>query len=494
MGGAGTWGPAIVLAPSLVAAVLIPLLARRPQLREATSLLAALLQAVLALALVRMALQGPSPESRLGELAPGLPLLLRADALGSVFAALSGTLWVLTTVYSIGYLRGLSEHAQTRYFCCFALCLFAAAGVAFAGNLLTFFVFYEVLTIATYPLVIHKETPEAVRAGRLYLGYTLTAGVGLLLAVAWTASLAGTLEFRPGGILPAGLGPETLWPLLALFVLGVGVKAAIMPLHSWLPVAMIAPTPVSALLHAVAVVKAGVFGMLRVVGYVAGPELLAEAGLDRALAWLAAGTILGASLLALAQDNLKRLLAFSTVSQLSYVVLGAALGTSAGLAGGIQHIVNHGVTKITLFFVAGAIYVATGRERVSELQGLGRRMPVTMTVFAVAALGIAGIPPASGFLSKWYLIGGALEAGAWPFVVVLLLSSLLNLGYFVPIVISAFFRPSREPEGVREAPATLVLPLVVTGALSVWLGLSPDAPVAFWSLASRAAGEILGAR
>ena len=296
--------PALALLPALLAAALIPLSARRPALRETWSLLASVAQAALVFALLPGAARGVVRETTLVELAPGLPLLLRADALGTVFAALSSGLWILTTIYSIGYVRGLREHAQTRYFCAFALCLFAALGVAFAGNLLTFFVFYELLTISTYPLVIHKETPAAVRAGRMYLAYTLSAGVALLVAVAWTAWLAGSVEFKPGGILDPALPPGTLWTLLALFILGVGVKAALMPLHSWLPVAMIAPTPVSALLHAVAVVKAGVFGVVRMTGYVMGPDLLAELGAGRALAWLAAATIIGASLLALAQDNL----------------------------------------------------------------------------------------------------------------------------------------------------------------------------------------------
>jgi len=483
------WGPGLALVPSLAAAALIPLSARAPALREAWSLLASVAQAAVVLSMVPGAAAGVVLETTLVELAPGVPLVLRADALGCVFAALASGLWVLTTVYSIGYVRGLHEHAQTRYFFCFALCLFAAVGVAFAGNLLTFFLFYEILTLATYPLVAHKETPAAVQAGRMYLAYTLSAGVALLAATAWLQILVGTVEFRPGGILGEAVPPATLWPLLGLFVLGVGVKAALMPLHSWLPVAMIAPTPVSALLHAVAVVKAGVFGVVRVLGYVVGPELLGGLGAWSAVAWLAAATILAGSLLALAQDNLKRLLAFSTVSQLSYVVLGVALGTPSGVVGGIQHIVNHGVTKITLFFCAGAIYVATGKERVSQLAGIGRRMPVTMGVFAVAALGLAGLPPASGFLSKWYLIRGALEAGQWPFVLVWLASSLLNLAYFLPIIISAFFRRSGEAEGVTEAPATLLVPLVVTGAASVLLGVAPGA---FLSLASRAAHDILG--
>lgn len=486
------WGPGLALLPSLAAAALIPLSSRAPALREAWSLLASGLQAAVVFSMVPGAAAGVVRQTTLVELAPGIPLILRADALGTVFAALSSGLWVLTTVYSIGYVRRLNEHAQTRYFFCFALCLFAAVGVAFAGNLLTFFLFYEILTLSTYPLVVHKETTAAVRAGRMYLIYTLTAGAALLAAVAWTQVVVGTGEFRPGGILGPGLSPGTLWALLGLLILGVGVKAALMPLHAWLPVAMIAPTPVSALLHAVAVVKAGVFGVVRVVGYVVGPELLHAAGAWGVVAWLAAGTIIAGSLMALAQDNLKRLLAFSTVSQLSYVVLGVALGTPSGVLGGIQHIVNHGVTKITLFFCAGAIAVVSGRESVSQLAGIGRRMPVTMGVFTVAALGLAGLPPAGGFLSKWYLIKGALEAGQWPFVLVWLTSSLLNLAYFVPIIVSAFFRSGPEADRVVEAPLTLLVPLVVTGAFSLLLGMAPDIPVAFFSLSSRAAHEILG--
>ncbi|MFQ5898352.1 MAG: proton-conducting transporter membrane subunit [Candidatus Methylomirabilia bacterium] len=486
------WRPGLALLPSLGATVLILLSARAPALREAWSLLASVVQAALVISMVPLAAGGVVLQTTLMEISPGISLVLRADAFGAVFATLASGLWVLTTIYSIGYVRSLKEHAQTRYFFCFALCLFATVGVAFAGNLLTFFLFYEILTISTYPLVIHKETIAAVRAGRMYLAYTLTGGVALLAAVAWTQALAGTVEFRPGGILGASLPAETLWPLLGLFILGVGVKAALMPLHSWLPVAMIAPTPVSALLHAVAVVKAGVFGVVRVVGYVIGPDLLRDQGAWSALAWLAAGTILAASLLALAQDNLKRLLAFSTVSQLSYIVLGASLGSSSSVIGGIQHMVNHGVMKITLFFCAGAIYVASGRESVSQLAGIGRRMPVTMGAFTVAALAMSGVPLGAGFVSKWYLIRGALEADQWPFVLVLLTSSLLNLAYFAPIIISAFWGTSTDAGGVAEAPLTLLVPLALTGALSLLLGVAPNAPVAFLSLASEAARGILG--
>ncbi|MGH7349756.1 MAG: proton-conducting transporter membrane subunit, partial [Candidatus Rokuibacteriota bacterium] len=311
-------------------------------------------------------------------------------------------------------------------------------------------------------------------------------------AVTWVA--AGTLELRPGGMFSADTPAGTVWLVFALLGLGVGVKAAVIPLHAWLPLAMIAPTPVSALLHAVAVVKAGVFGTLRVVGYVLGPDALAASGAWLLLAWVAAATIVLASLAALLQDNLKRLLAFSTVSQLSYIVLGAALATTGSLTGAVQHMVNHGTLKITLFFCAGAIYVATGRERVSELAGLGRRLPVTLGVFAVAALGRAGVPPAAGFLSKWYLIGGAIEAGFWPAAIVYLSSSLLNLAYFVPIVVAAFFRPLRGGDDIEEPSLMMLVPLMITAAAGVLLGVAPDFPVAFLSLAASAAGDILGGR
>ncbi len=486
--------PAAAVLPALAAATLILFSGRRPNLREAWSLGAAVLQSWAVIAMIPAALAGGALELRLVELSPGVSLALRADALGLVFAALSSILWLLTTLYSIGYVRALDEHAQTRYFFCFAVCVGAAVGVALSANLLTFFLFYELLTVATYPLVVHKETPEAIRAGRVYLGYTLGAGTALLAGVAVTYVAAGTLEFRPGGLFSGDTAAGTIWLVFALLGLGVGVKAAVIPLHAWLPLAMIAPTPVSALLHAVAVVKAGVFGTLRVVGYVLGPDALAASGAWLVLAWIAAATIVLASLAALLQDNLKRLLAFSTVSQLSYIVLGAALATTGSLTGAVQHMVNHGTLKITLFFCAGAIYVATGRERVSELAGLGRRLPVTMGVFAVAALGLAGVPPAAGFLSKWYLIGGAVEAGFWPAVVVYLSSSLLNLAYFVPIVIAAFFRPLRGGDDLEEPSLMMLVPLVLTATAGVLLGLAPDVPVAFLSLAATAAGDMLGGR
>jgi multicomponent Na+:H+ antiporter subunit D len=480
--------PGLALLPAGLAVGLIPLLRARPVLRDAVSVVAALGQTTIVLLLLPQALAGAAPVWQWLPLAPAVPLELRADPFGTLFALVASTLWVLTTIYSIGYMRAQQERHQTRYFACFALCLFATVGIAFAGNLLTFFVFFELLTVAAYPLVIHSGTAEARAAGRMYLAYTLTGGAALLGAVAWTQALAGRLDFAPGGILPAAAAPAALWGLLALFVVGCGVKAALVPLHAWLPVAMIAPTPVSALLHAVAVVKAGVFGLVRVTGFVFGPELLTDLGGAGALAALAVVTIVGGSLAALAQDNLKRLLAFSTVSQLSYIVLGAALGTPEAVTGGVLHIAAHAVLKITLFFCAGSLYVAAHVERVSDMRGVGRRMPLTMGAFTVAAVLLAGLPPGAAFASKWRLLSGAADSEAWVAVAALLASTLLNLAYFMPIVVRAF---TGEPAtAIVEAPATMLVPLLVTAAAGLALGLAPDHVLSILSLAGRTAASV----
>jgi multicomponent Na+:H+ antiporter subunit D len=487
----GSLLPGLALLPSALAVPLIVLSRRRPALREAWSVLAALGQTAVVAAMIPPALDGaPLVWSPLA-IADGVPLVLRADPLGVLFATVASGLWVLTTVYSIGYTRALRERAQTRYFASFALCLFATVGLALAGNLVTFFGFFEVLTVATYPLVIHHETEAANRAGRVYLLYTLTAGAALLGAVAWTHALAGRTDFEPGGILAgAGATPAALWGLFLLCVVGCGVKAAIVPLHTWLPIAMIAPTPVSALLHAVAVVKAGVFGLARVTGFVFGPTLLRDLGAADLLAALALATILLGSLGALAQDNLKRLLAFSTVSQLSYIVLGVALGGADAVSGGVLHIASHGLLKITLFFCVGAVYVTAHAERVSELDGIGWRMPLTMTAFAVAAFLLAGLPPGLAFVSKWRLLGGAAEQRAWLAVATLSASAVLNIAYFAPVVLRAFRGPRGAP--VREAPFPLVAPTLATAGAGLLLGLAPDAGARLWSLARAVAASVGG--
>jgi multicomponent Na+:H+ antiporter subunit D len=481
---------AAVLAP-LVAAALVLASGRRPNLRDLWSPLAAVAGLGLLASMLPEVRSGTLPASAPLEIAPGFALRLRADPLGLLFAMLACGLWVVTAVYNVGYMRGAGEKRQTGYFAAFAVCVSSAVGVALAANLVTFLLFYEVLTVATWPLVAHKRTGEAVSAGRQYLAYTLGAGQLLLVAVVATAWIAPGAEFRPGGFLAGRADAGGLLLLFGLFVAGCGVKAAIMPLHGWLPAAMVAPTPVSALLHAVAVVKAGTFGILRVVGYVFGVDLLRELGADRVLAAAAVATILLASLRALGESELKRRLAYSTVSQLSYIVLGAAVGSAAALAGAMFHVAAHGVMKITLFFCAGSLYVRTHRTRVGELDGIGRRMPVTMGAFAVGVLGLAGIPAFAGFVGKWDLGVGSIEAGQGAFVAVLVLSGLLNVAYFFPIVYAAFFGGEGRVRFDEGSPA-LWVPLALTAVATIVLGLAPSAGLGFHDLAWQAARSVVG--
>ena len=479
---------------SLAASLLILLTGdRRPNLRETWTLLASLIKFCLVFSLLDPILAGKTVESTLWTIVPGLHLRLRVDALGLYFGLLASGLWILTSIYSIGYMRSLREHAQTRYFFCFAVALSATLGIAFAANLLTLFIFYELLSVSTWPLVAHKETPEALAAGRKYLVYTLTSGALIFFSAVLIFFQTGTLDFAAGGFL-SGRAPAAMFPLLfALLLLGFGVKAAIMPIHEWLPSAMIAPTPVSALLHAVAVVKAGVFGCLRVILYIFGPETLDGLGVWAFFVFLTTFTILAAGLIALGQDNLKRRLAFSTINSLSIIILGALLLSRSGITGGILHLANHGFLKITLFFCAGAIYVKTHKELVSQMNGIGRQMPLTMGAFTVGAIGMAGVPPLNGFISKWYLCLGALEASEIFFLVVFLVSALLDVAFLFPVVYNAFFKPARNPPlHFDDAPLPMVIPLATTAAMSVILGLYPDAFLRLFSIASTAAQTILG--
>ncbi|MDH3561419.1 MAG: proton-conducting transporter membrane subunit, partial [Gammaproteobacteria bacterium] len=391
----------LALTVPLVAVPLVVAARRRPNLRESVTLIAATLLFGLVVSLAPQVMDGARPAVILAEPFPGLPLALALEPLGLLFALIASFLWLITSVYSIGYMRGHKEQHQTRFYAYFAIALAAVMGVAFAGNMLTLFVFYEVLTLSTYPLVTHAGTDQARRAGRVYLGLLLgTSIVFLLLAIAWTWLLAGTTDFTPGGILSGTAPAATLGLLLTLYVFGVG-KAALMPFHRWLPAAMVAPTPVSALLHAVAVVKAGVFTILKVSVYLFGSGLMITLVASQWLQYVAAATILLASLVAMRQDNLKARLAYSTISQLGYVVLGALLANAAGIVGSAMHIATHAFGKITLFFCAGVILVATHKTEISQMRGLGRRMPITMMAFLIASLSIIGLPPAGGTWSKW---------------------------------------------------------------------------------------------
>jgi len=487
--------PLLAILVSGVAALLILFTGeKRRNLREFWTLLAAVTKFSIVISMIPTVLSGKVLECTVISLFPGVAFQFRVDTFGLFFATLASALWIATSFYAIGYMRGLQAQAQTRFFFCFAWALHSAVGIAFASNLITLFIFYEILTVSTFPLVAHKETPEAIRAGRKYLTYLLTSAMVGMLSIGLTYTMTGSLDFVPGGFLKGHGSDGLLQFLFVTFILSFGAKAALMPIHEWLPTAMVAPTPVSALLHAVAVVKAGVFCVLRIVLYVFGPTLLTDLNLWLALAYFASFTIVVSGMLALAQDNLKRRLAFSTVNNLAIVILGAALLSQSGITGGIFHIAAHGFMKITLFFVAGAIYVKTHKENVSELNGIGKMMPVTMASFAIAAMGIAGIPPVAGFISKWYLCLGSLEAHQILFLFVLLTSALLDIGYFFPIIYNSFFKESKEhmEPGVSEAPMFMVVPIAVCAGGSLLLGIAPNAFVHFFALASLAAKSILG--
>ena len=455
----------------LLGAVGVMLTGKRPNLRDSVTLLAALATAWLVYQLIPFAQQSSPPRVNAFFVLPGVRIAFALEPLGMLYACVASGLWVLTSVYAIGYMRSHHEQNQTRFFTCFALSIFAALGIAFAANLFTLFLFYEALTLCTYPLVTHHGTHEAQRAGRVYLGLLLTTSiVGLLFAVLWTWHLTGTLEFRAGGILSGHVQPEVAGVLLALYAFGTG-KAALMPFHRWLPNAMVAPTPVSALLHAVAVVKAGVFTILKVVVYVFGLDFLRGAEIGTWLCYVASFTLLVASAIAITQDNLKARLAYSTISHLAYIVLGAAIAAPASVLGGGLHIAMHAVAKITLFFCAGAIYVTAHKTKVSELNGLGRQMPFTMTAFFLASLSLIGLPPFGGVWSKWYLALGAGQANQHLFIFVLMASSLLSIAYLMPVVARAFFFAASSPTSghhtpvaarFKEAPLLCLVPLCLT--------------------------------
>jgi multicomponent Na+:H+ antiporter subunit D len=451
-----SWLPLLAVALPMVTAAVIVAARHRPTLRDGSLVAGAVVTFAVLAALLPPVLAGQVPTTTLVEVMPGVALALRADGMGMVFAALAGFLWVLASPYAVGYLRGEGAKNRTRFNAFYALCLSTAFGVAFAADLFTFFVFYELLTIATYPLVTHKGDAVAVAAGRRYLAYLISGGAAVLVAFAIVYAQTGEASFVPGGFVGDGMSTGLALVTFGLFAIGFGTKAGVMPLHAWLPAAMVAPTPVSALLHAVAVVKAGVFAFGRLVGFVFGPETLTAIGGATILAGFAAATIVIASVIALRQDHLKRRLAYSTIAHLAYIVLGFAVLSEAGFTGSLLHIVNHGALKITLFFAAGALHVHLHLDRVSELDGVGRRMPLTMGAFALASLGLAGLPPMGGFVSKWYLVLGAYQAEQYLYAAVMAAGGIFTAGYLFPVVYRAFFRPlpARDHTGGDDGDAT----------------------------------------
>ncbi|MGX9459611.1 monovalent cation/H+ antiporter subunit D family protein [Shewanella sp. A14] len=460
----------------LVGALAISLAGRiGPNIREAATAITSVSLIWVVWGLIPTLMEGGSPSVEVSEVMPGLTIAFTVEPLGMLFAALASGLWLINSIYSVGYMRGNKEKNQTRFYVCFALALSATIGVAFAGNLFTLFLCYELLTLSTYPLVAHKGDAATIRSARIYLGVLLSTSIGLFLpAIIWTYTVAGTGDFTAGGILAGKLNDPEIGLLLALFVFGIG-KAAVMPMHKWLPAAMVAPTPVSALLHAVAVVKAGVFAITKIIIYIFGIEYLFESPSSEWLLYVAAFTIIVASLVAMRQTNIKRLLAYSTIAQLSYVVMASAILKPLAEVGAALHMVAHAFGKITLFFAAGAIYVASKKTEIHQLRGIGRRMPWTMAAFTIGALSMIGVPPTAGFVSKWYILAGAFEANNLVAVFTIIASTVLNAAYFLPILYLVWFE--REKEGDKkhgEAPFLAVLALCVTAILTLAFFLFND--------------------
>jgi len=469
--------PLLAILVSTVAAGCIAICGKWPNIREGWTFLAAFIKFGLILSMAGWILDGNTHTYTLCQILPGLSISLKVDGFGMLFGLVASSLWIVTSAYSIGYMRGLNEHAQTRYFCFFAIALSATIGVAFAGNLLTLYLFYEILSLSTYPLVTHHQDREGRGGGRKYLTYLLGTSIGLALpAMIITYQLTGTLEFSSLGVFGSEVSKTMLVVLLIMFMFGFA-KAGLMPFHSWLPGAMVAPTPVSALLHAVAVVKVGVFSILRILTGIFGIDLLAGRDLNTIVCIIASFTVITSSLIALTQDNLKRRLAFSTVGQLAYIILGCGLASKLGVTGSMLHISMHAFGKITLFFCAGAIFVATGKKYISEMVGIGYRMPITMAAFFIGSLSVIGLPPVGGLISKLMLVRGALQADMVWVIVVYLVSSLLNVAYFFPIVYKAFFCDEQESmfdKKFDEAPLFCVVPLVFTAFMSIVLFFMPE--------------------
>ena len=462
-----------VIIPLLGAVLLFFIPEDKDNIRNPVAIAISIATAIVVISVVQMVLKGSIVYNKVVEILPGLEFSFRVDPLGALFAGTASILWIFAVIYSTGYMA--HEHNRKRYFIFYLLSLGITMGVAFAANLFTLYLFYELLTLATYPLVVHEGNEEAQKAGIRYIIYSFVGAGFVLFALFVTYGQVGTLEFTQGGIMGGLLAtaPLLLQVVFISYILGFGVKAAVMPLHAWLPSAMAAPTPVSALLHAVAVVKSGVFGILRVMYSIFGTDVLITLNLGLFVAVLVSFTIIMASLIALRQDVLKKRLAFSTISQLGYITLGAALLTPLGLAGGLLHLLNHALLKITLFFCAGTIITITGKKRISELNGVGRRLPITMSAFAIGSIGMIGILPINGFISKWYLMSGSLSAGMPVFLIILMTSAVLNALYFIPIIVNAFFKQGEfEKVPGAEAPLTMILPVAVLAITCIILGIN----------------------
>tara|TARA_B100000315_G_scaffold259397_1_gene315304 strand:+ start:36265 stop:37725 length:1461 start_codon:yes stop_codon:yes gene_type:complete len=467
--------PFLAVVVSLLGAALIWLTRRSPNNREMCSLAAATLMFLIVLHMIPTVLAGNILHYTLFSITSEISaasIAFRVDAMGIIFAVTASFLWILITLYSMGYMRSLKEQAQTRYYLCFAIILSASMGVAFAANLLTLYLFYEIIGFFFYPLVVLKGTKEALASGNRYIFYVFVLGKLFMLAGFLVYGLSGTLDFNPQGIFPSKADPTLLTVTFILFLIGIS-KAAMIPFHAWLPAAMVGPMPVVATL---AVVDIGAFAILRAAYHIFGLETLKDLNLGLPLVFLASFTIVTASIIALRRDDLKARLVYSTIGQISYTLIGAALLVPAGLTGGVLQIVNHAIAKVTLFFCAGAIFVSSGKTKVSELNGIGKQMPFTMAAFTIGSLSIIGFPPFAGFISKWYLILGSVEAEQYPVIAVLVASSILSASYLLPIVYAAFFRdlPQGEKAERREAPAMMLAPLIIAAIATLTLFFAPS--------------------
>lgn len=475
----------ITISIPLIGATIIALLNKQPNKRDISMIITAIVTFLCVQQIYTLHQNERIIAETLLYISTDLSISFSVEPLGLIFALIASFLWVITSIYATGYMRGNKEPHQTRFYICFALAITSALGIAFADNLITLFIFYEIMTLCTYPLVTHHGNEEAKQGGRTYLGILMGSSILFLLpAILWTWHISGTLTFNPSGIIPLTTNPTSVAILFALFMYGVG-KAALMPLHRWLPAAMVAPTPVSALLHAVAVVKAGVFSIVKIILYVFGTDTLVQFGQSNVwagggwLTYVAGATILLASIVALKQDNLKKRLAYSTISQLSYIIMAISLLTGKAIVAAAFHIAAHAFSKITLFFAAGSIYTASKRKYVSELDGIGKRMPITMVAFTIGALSMIGIPPTVGFISKWYMLQGAFNVESYFVIAVLIISTVLNALYFLPIIYSAFFKPevprkdNKTPNN-GEAPNSILIAITLTSIITIILFIEPE--------------------
>ncbi len=454
-----------ILTPLLVS-LITPFLNKFTVLRDFLGPVGGIISFVSAINISLFVLEGEEVKLTLIQISDGLSISFNVYPLGAIFGLVASGLWILAAIYSIGYMRGNKELNQTRFFSFYAIAIFAALCVAYSGNLLTLFIFYEILTFSTYPLVVHKQNEISKNSGRLYMGILVgTSVIFLLPAIIIVWVVTGTLDFSQSGILDGQIDEKYIPFLLFLFAFGIG-KAALMPFHKWLPAAMVAPTPVSALLHAVAVVKAGVFSILIIIVNVFGIDFLSKTQSTFWLICLACFTLLLSSIIAIYKDDLKARLAYSTISQLSYVVLGAALVSNLAIQGASLHIIMHAVGKITLFFVAGAIYVSSHISKISEIDGQGKKMPLLFLAFFIGSLSIIGVPPMGGSWSKFYLMLGAVESNYIFVIAVLCISTLLNVYYLLEIPARAFFKDKIKEVKVKNHPLML-FPTLFAAILTV---------------------------